>query len=551
MPAFVTLNKSKTCLILEPFMQLLLMFAALSLFAGSLNAQTASITAITDQSCMGTRAGRNLGCTANDFTATAQFTQPPGSVITSCVAGQTVTLDVISTITSGAPNRYAAGVFFGQVANLPSVNNAANLCSIGVFPSLPSPFENLDGSTACGDFLGNSAATLKISSIKVACTPAPGTNEVSIPYSVAWDNQTAPACTPGNLTASTNSKCIESGDGFVAGLVVQGFIKITKQTNPASATQTFSFSSVASPSATITPTNFILASNVSQTVTFPLNTTGVRQVTVTEALSAGWESTATIVCTSPSGGPAPYVTVNNANRSISGNFDGTNFGAVCSITNNKQTRVRALKSVPNGDTGTFNLSVVSSLGTTTATNQGNAGFTAYQQTLPGSVTVTETSGINTSLTKYVTAITCLNDQTNAVITPSSTTTTGNTRSVVISPPANVDSSCTFTNTRSANIGISKSNGVNSLVAGSTTTYTITVTNSGPSDGDGSVLKDPSSAGLSCIQATCTGSTGGASCPAAGNVTVASLQNTGISLPALPASSSLTFSLVCGATATGS
>ena len=548
---FINCIKNRTYLFSKSLVQLLFFFGVFLLFAGSVIAQTASVTALTDQSCMGTRAGRNLGCTANDFTATARFSQPPGSAITSCIAGQSITLDVISSITSGSPNRYAAGVFFGQVANLPSVNNAAALCSLGVFPSLPPPFALLDASAACGDFLGNSSASLQISGIKVACTPAPGTNEVSIPYAVAWDNQLAPACTPANLTASTNAKCIESNAGFVSGLIVQGFIRITKQTIPASTTQTFSFSSVASPTATVTPTNFILASNASQTVTFPLNTTGVRQVTVTEALSAGWESSATIVCTSPSGGPAPYVTVDNANRTISGNFDGTNFGAICTVTNNKQTRVRALKSVPNGDTGTFNLSVVSGLGTTTAINQGNGGFTTYQQSLSGSVTVTETSGANTSLTKYVTAINCLNDETNAVITPSSTTVTGNIRSATISPPANVDSSCTFTNTRSANIGVSKSNGVNSLVSGSTTTYTITVTNSGPSDGDGSVLKDPLAAGLSCTQVTCTGATGGASCPAAANVTIASLQNTGVSLSVLPASSSLTFAVVCGVTATGS
>ena len=526
-------------------------FATFLLFATTAVAQTASITALTDQSCMGTRAGNNLGCTANDFTATAQFTQPPGSVVTSCVAGQTLTLDVISTISSGSPNRYAAGVFFGQVANLPSRNNAANLCSLGVFPSLPPPFAILDGSAACGDFLGSSTATLKISSIKVACTPAPGTNELSIPYAVAWDNQLAPACTPANLTASTNSKCIESGAGFVVGVVVQGFIKITKQTNPASTTQTFSFSTVASPSATVTPTNFILSSNASQTVTFPLNTTGVRQVTVTEALSAGWESTAAIVCTSPSGGPAPYVTVNNANRTISGNFDGTNAGAICTITNTKQTRVRARKTVPNGDTGTFNLSVQTGVGTTTATNQGNGGLTDYQQSLSGSVTVAETSGANTSITKYITEITCLNDETGVAVSPTpSFVLTGNTRTAVFTPPATVDSTCTFTNTRSANLAITKTNGVNSVIAGSSTTYTITVTNSGPSDADGSLLKDPLATGLNCTQASCTGVSGGASCPTAGSVTIASLQGAGISLPGLPASSTVTFSVVCGVTATG-
>lgn len=125
---------------------------------------------------------------------------------------------------------------------------------------------------------------MRISSFKVACAPASGTNELSIPYAVAWDNNVDPAFTPADLTASANAKCIESGAGLVVGVDVKGFIKITKQTNPANTTQIFGFSSVASPSASITPTNFILASNASQTVKFPLNTTGVRQATVTEAL---------------------------------------------------------------------------------------------------------------------------------------------------------------------------------------------------------------------------------------------------------------------------
>ena len=178
--------------VISPVLLRVILSFGLLLSSQWVNSQTASVTALTDQSCMGTRAGRDLGCSANDFTATAQFTQPPGSAVTSCVAGQTVTLDVVSTIPSGSPSRYAAGVFFGQVANLPSRNNAANLCSLGVFPSTPSPFANLDGSTACGDFLGSSTATLKISTIKVACTPAPGTNEVSIPYAVAWESSATP-----------------------------------------------------------------------------------------------------------------------------------------------------------------------------------------------------------------------------------------------------------------------------------------------------------------------------------------------------------------------
>ena len=178
-------------------------------------------------------------------------------------------------------------------------------------------------------------------------------------------------------------------------------------------------------------------------------------------------------------------------------------------------------------------------------------MTAYQQSLSGSVTVAETSGANTSITKYITGITCLNDDTGAAVSPTpSLVLTGNTRTAVFTPPATVDSTCMFTNTRSANLAITKTNGVNSVVAGSTTTYTITVSNGGPSDADGALLKDPLAAGLSCLQASCTGVSGGASCPAAGSVTIASLQGAGITLAVLPASSTVTFSVVCGVTATG-
>ena len=120
------------------YLQISLLLGALLLFAGSVIAQTATVNALTDQQCMGTRAGRNLGCTANDFTATAQFTQPPGSEITSCIAGQTITLNVISTITSGSPSRFAAGVFFGQVANFHLLTMPT--CALSAFSVLTAAF---------------------------------------------------------------------------------------------------------------------------------------------------------------------------------------------------------------------------------------------------------------------------------------------------------------------------------------------------------------------------------------------------------------------------
>lgn len=100
-----------------------------------------------------------------------------------------------------------------------------------------------------------------------------------------------------------------------------------------------------------------------------------------------------------------------------------------------------------------------------------------------------------------------------------------------------------------NIAVKKDNGLTSVLAGQTTTYVLTVTNGGPNGASNSVLTDPAVAGLNCTAVTCTGAVG-ATCPAAGNVTIPILQSTGIILPSLPATSTLTFQVTCGVTASG-
>ena len=107
--------------------------------------------------------------------------------------------------------------------------------------------------------------------------------------------------------------------------------------------------------------------------------------------------------------------------------------------------------------------------------------------------------------------------------------------------------------RSANLTITKSNALSTVTAGATTTYTLTVANLGPADAAGALLKDPAATGLSCTSVTCTSSSGGATCPAVADVTLANLQSPpgpGITLSSLPANSSLSFAVVCGVTATG-
>ncbi len=101
--------------------------------------------------------------------------------------------------------------------------------------------------------------------------------------------------------------------------------------------------------------------------------------------------------------------------------------------------------------------------------------------------------------------------------------------------------------RVANLTISKTNGVSTVVAGETTAYTITVSNLGPSGADGAVVADPPAVGLSCTSVSCSVASGAAACPAP--LTLAAFQ-AGVGIPAFPANSSLVFMLNCSVTATG-
>jgi uncharacterized repeat protein (TIGR01451 family) len=112
----------------------------------------------------------------------------------------------------------------------------------------------------------------------------------------------------------------------------------------------------------------------------------------------------------------------------------------------------------------------------------------------------------------------------------------------------VTNSCLVVTPATVNLAISKTNSVTSVRAGGTTTYTIVVSNNGPSSANGSTIADPPTAGLSaCMVNSCT-PTGGATCPASftGFFTA-----TGVTVPALPATSSISISVTCNVTATGS
>ena len=105
----------------------------------------------------------------------------------------------------------------------------------------------------------------------------------------------------------------------------------------------------------------------------------------------------------------------------------------------------------------------------------------------------------------------------------------NTATVSSPTPPAISTSAT-TNTPLAapvtDLHITKTNGVDGVVAGRPTTYTITVTNPlGPSDAIGATVTDTFPATLTGVTWTCTG-TGGGACPASGSGNI----NTPVTVP---------------------
>jgi uncharacterized repeat protein (TIGR01451 family) len=107
---------------------------------------------------------------------------------------------------------------------------------------------------------------------------------------------------------------------------------------------------------------------------------------------------------------------------------------------------------------------------------------------------------------------------------------------------------------SVNLVLSKTNGTDTLVAGSTTTYAIVIDNFGPSGLLNAVLRDQASAGLQCSAVSCTVLSGVAVCPniglAAGELSMANLSGTGTLIPRLNSGSRMQIDITCSVLATG-
>jgi uncharacterized repeat protein (TIGR01451 family) len=132
---------------------------------------------------------------------------------------------------------------------------------------------------------------------------------------------------------------------------------------------------------------------------------------------------------------------------------------------------------------------------------------------------------------------------SCAVSASATGTLSNTATIsssVTDPdPANNSATDTDTLTPQADLAITKTDGVTSVVAGGSTVYTITASNAGLSNAPGSTVADTFPATLTCTW-TCVGA-GGGTCTAAGSGNISDTVN-------LPAGGSTTYTANCAVSA---
>ncbi|HEX4963208.1 MAG TPA: DUF11 domain-containing protein [Thermoanaerobaculia bacterium] len=165
-------------------------------------------------------------------------------------------------------------------------------------------------------------------------------------------------------------------------------------------------------------------------------------------------------------------------------------------------------------------------GTCTASGSGNIGDTVN---LPAGGSVTYTASCNISA--------------SATGTLSNTATVAAPAGVTDPTPGNNSATDSDTLAASADLSITKTDGVTTATAGGSVTYTITASNAGPSNATGATVADTFPASLTCTW-TCVGA-GGGTCTASGSGNINDTVN-------LPNGGSVTYTASCNisASATG-
>jgi uncharacterized repeat protein (TIGR01451 family) len=213
--------------------------------------------------------------------------------------------------------------------------------------------------------------------------------------------------------------------------------------------------------------------------------------------------------------------------------------SVASWTDNLPSGLRTVGGVPLYSAGCVGTPAAISAGTTTISITG-VGVAAGPPTGNNAATITCTISLPVVNAPGVNNPSCAGN-------PVAFTNGPANLSGVVNAINAVQASCLTINA-AANLSVAKTNGISSVVAGQTASYTVTFTNSGPAAADGAIVKDLPSTGLSACAVQSCSATGSASCVPLG---VSSFFNaTGITLASLPANTAVTAVVQCAVSASG-
>ena len=495
----------------RPFAPALALLAALGLAAPASAAPVIIPTpqpAVNGLSCVGTRNQGTMNCSAKEFTVGSSFSAAPGTP-PFCIAGQSFEFQVELSLSGSNADRYNIAFYTGETGNDPQVNNPAQLCSVATFPNSPSPFINFDGDS-CGDYVAGGDSIITLNRIKSLCQ-GDSTGALAIPYTLTYFQNQSTFCTgPQDVQVPPISKC-QSGTSTVSGSVSVfsgAYVDVTKETLPDGDSQPFTFTAtgpagskvialtgatVLTPSSvvggTYTPATIAAASNTTtitlrdnETARIYINALPTDQVlTITEAATPNWETSAAISCAPVAG--SPTLVTDGAARSITATLSQSNTAAACTVTNTKRPRIMLQKQVA-GRIASSDQFLVSATGggtvtgTTWAVTSGTgttAGTTFY--TSPGvPVTLNDTKVAGTTAAaRYSGSLTCGNAFSGPGATPAASLPNRLvTNSYTFSPAPGDLLTCSYTNTPRPTLAKSYSQG--SVAAGSSSTLNFTVTN---------------------------------------------------------------------------
>ncbi|MCB4205309.1 hypothetical protein LF845_10110 [Deferribacterales bacterium Es71-Z0220] len=164
------------------------------------------VFATNNLSCAGERTNETLNCNAGEFTTIVDILTNGDS--TTCIEGQSTTIDIIVTLKDNKAKRYDIGFFVGENNNDPRLQTGS--CSVATFDSSKSNSDSwidIDGDS-CSDFEKNGNSTVKVSNVVVSCTDGNSDGTLDIPYTVTYQQNDKKTCNgPNNVSNAKKSKC--------------------------------------------------------------------------------------------------------------------------------------------------------------------------------------------------------------------------------------------------------------------------------------------------------------------------------------------------------